>query len=510
MAVDVTPVDALDSGAIIANAPGYLAILSAKGEVEAVSCELLSYSGLSLDALRQRRAIGVVHDDDAAHAAQFFEGAAKSAEAHQYDQRLRRSDGEYRWFHHRAAPIGSAQGLITHWLLVLTDIEGQKRAEAALRVSEEKLRDVIETSEAFLTHGEAVSGTGSFLWRVESEDMRWSNQLYRIFEFSPGTPISFKRIGSRVHPEDLFIIEDMMARASESRGLRYDARLLMPDGRVKHLHLAGRATVNPAGGVEYIGTVQDVTERRLAEQALSKVRSDLAHFARVTSLNTLTASIAHEVNQPLTGIITNAGASLRMLAADPPNIEGAQEAARRTIRDGNRASEVIKRLRSMFQKREVSSEPVDLNDASREVIQLSLSELQRNGVILKQEWADDLPSVTGDRVQLQQVILNLLLNACDAMADVTDRPRVLVVQTELNDAGQITLTVNDSGIGLGSVSSDGIFEAFHTTKPNGMGIGLSVSRSIAESHGGRLEARSNEGFGASFSLSLPVGGPPRS
>jgi signal transduction histidine kinase len=225
--------------------------------------------------------------------------------------------------------------------------------------------------------------------------------------------------------------------------------------------------------------------------------------ARVATVSALTASIAHEVNQPLSGIITNAGTCLRMLAADPPDVDGARETARRTIRDGNRASDVITRLRALFSKREFTLESLDLNDATREVIALSLSDLQRQRVVLQSELAEDLPKVTGDRVQLQQVILNLLRNASDAMADVQERPRHLLIRTDCEDNGCVRLSVRDTGLGLGGQNMDKLFDSFYTTKSGGMGIGLSVSRAIIESHRGRLWAEHNDGPGATFAFSIP-------
>jgi C4-dicarboxylate-specific signal transduction histidine kinase len=294
-----------------------------------------------------------------------------------------------------------------------------------------------------------------------------------------------------------------IALAANGDDIDYQCRFLMPGGSVKHLHIVAHGTRDQDGRLEYIGAVQDVTERRLSEEALGKARSDLAHVARVTSLGALTASIAHEVNQPLSGIITNASTCLRMLAADPPNVDGAQETARRTIRDGNRASDVITRLRALFSKKEATTEPVDLNEATREVIALSSSDLQRSRVVLRSELADDLPPVTGDRVQLQQVILNLLLNAADAMSGVDDRPRHLTIGTEREEGDRVRLTVRDTGVGIDPHNMDGLFDAFYTTKSAGMGMGLSVSRSIIESHHGRLWAAPNDGPGATFSFSIP-------
>ena len=257
------------------------------------------------------------------------------------------------------------------------------------------------------------------------------------------------------------------------------------------------------GPPSYTGFLRDITERKHSEEALGKARSELARVARATTLGALTASIAHEVNQPLSGIITNASTCLRMLAADPPNIDGARETVRRTIRDGNRASDVITRLRALFCRKEVTTEVVDLNEAAREVIALSSRELETSRVALHMELADDLPPVTGDRVQLQQVILNLVLNAADAMSEINDRPRELLIRTESDECNRVRLAVQDAGKGLEPKDVDKLFEAFYTTKSGGMGIGLSVSRSIIEGHRGRLWAAPNDGPGATFSFCIP-------
>jgi C4-dicarboxylate-specific signal transduction histidine kinase len=315
--------------------------------------------------------------------------------------------------------------------------------------------------------------------------------------------VTLDLIGSRVHPEDLALMRDMVERAQAGEDFEYEHRLQLPDNRVKYLHLMAHGTRTSAGQLEYIGAVQDVTERRLAEEALGKLRSELAQMARITSLGALTASIAHEVNQPLSGIVTNASTCLRMLSADPPNVDGALETARRTIRDGNRAADVIARLRALFSKKDAAIEPVDLNEATREVVALSLSELQRNRVTLRTELGDDLPPAMGDRVQLQQVILNLVRNASDAMSGVDDRPRQLVVRTERDGNEAVRMMVQDSGTGIDPRNMDKLFDAFYTTKSAGMGVGLSVSRSIIESHHGRLWAAPNDGPGTTFSFSIP-------
>jgi len=370
------------------------------------------------------------------------------------------------------------------------------------KLAEEELR----RSEAFLAEAQRLSLIGSFSWCVETDEITWSEQLYRIYEFEIGVPVTLELIRTRVHPEDITLIEEMREAArGGANDFEWQYRLLMPDKSIKHLHAVAHPTRDQDGRLEYIAALQDVTERRLSEEALAEVRSELTHMTRVTSLGALTASIAHEVNQPLSGIITNASTCLRMLAADPPNIDGVRETTQRTIRDGHRAADVIKRLRALFGKKEITFEPVDLNEAAREVMALSLSDLQRNRVILRPQLAEELPLVAGDRVQLQQVILNLVRNALDAMSTVDDRPRHLLIKTEPDEGDQVRLSVQDAGVGFDPQSMKRLFEAFYTTKNEGMGIGLSVSHSIIESHHGRLWATPNDGPGATFSFSIPRG-----
>ena len=388
-------------------------------------------------------------------------------------------------------------------LVRFQDITARKQAEAAKDLrSEEELR----RSEAFLAEGQRLSSTGSFSWKVATDEITWSEQLYRIYEVEIGVPVTLDAIRARVHPEDLTLLENMFEQArGGTNDLEWQYRLLMPDRSITYLHAVAHATRDQDGQLEYIAAVQDVTGRRMSEEALATARSKLANVARVTSLGVLTASIAHEVNQPLSGIITNAGTCLRMLDANPPNLEGARETARRTIRDGMRASDVVTRLRALFSRDEYRLESLDLNEVTREVIALTLSDLQRNRVVLQSELAEDLSTITGDRIQLQQVILNLLRNASDAMVDVDDRPRQLLIRTEREDGDRARVSVRDAGVGVAPQNVDKLLDAFYTTKTDGMGIGLSISRSIIERHHGRLWAEGNDGPGATFSFSIPSG-----
>jgi signal transduction histidine kinase len=374
----------------------------------------------------------------------------------------------------------------------LRDITERKQSEEELR-----------RSGAYLAKAQKLSMTGSFGWNVSADEHFWSEETFRIFEYDLSTKVTLQLMVDRVHPQDVPLVRQVIALAADGKDIDYECRLLMPSGSVKHLHIVAHGTRDQDGHLEFIGAVQDVTKRRLSEEALGEVRSELAHVARVASLGALTASIAHEVNQPLSGIITNASTCLRMLAADSPNVEGARETARRTIRDGNCASDVITRLRRLFSKKDPTNEPVDLNEATHEVTTLLRSELQRSRVILREELGGEIPPVTGDRVQLQQVILNLLRNASEAMSSIDDRPRQLVIRTEREEDDRVRLSVQDAGVGFKPQDEERLFDAFYTTKSGGMGIGLSVSRSIIESHHGRLWATPNDGRGATFSFSIP-------
>lgn len=399
--------------------------------------------------------------------------------------------GERRHMETHAAPMHDSDGSIVQ-LGVTRDITARKLAEEQQR-----------KSAALMAKVEQLSLSGTFCWNPGSGSVTWSDQLYCIFGIKPGVRITMRMIAERIHPSDLHLLHELIERAKDGKDLESDHRLLLPDGSVKHLLMRAHATRDAHGGLEYIGAAQDVTARRRSEEALGNLRAELVHASRVNSLGTLTASIAHEINQPLAGIMTNASTGLRMLSAERPNVEGALETVRRTIRDGHRASEVLTRLRALFSKKVVMTDTVDVVEATQEVIELLRSEIRRRRIVVRLDAADGVAPVAGDRVQLQQVVMNLLLNAVDAMNGVDDRPRRLVVKIDRDDGNSVRVAVTDSGVGLDPKHADKLFDAFYTTKGNGMGIGLSVSRSIIESHGGRLWASPNAPFGATFSFSIP-------
>jgi PAS domain S-box-containing protein len=494
----------IDLGRVLEGLPALVWTALPDGHVDFLNQRWREYTGLGVPEACGCGWQTAVHPEDLPELLERCRSILASCEPGEIEARLRRFDGAYRRFLLRTAPLADASGHIIKWCGMYVDIEDRKQA-LGYAPRERTQRDAaLRRSQDFLAETRRLSLTGGFSKRVATGEIVWSDEVYRIFEFDPTVPLTLERILTRVHPEDVPSFDEMIARQQRGTDYEHEYRLLMPDKSVKYVHVVAHATRDQGGQLEYIAAIQDVTQRQLSEEALARARAELAHVARASSLGALTASIAHEVNQPLSGIITNASTCLRMLAAHPPNVDGARETARRTIRDGNRASEVITRLRALFTKKSTTTEPVDLNEATREVIALLRSELQRNRVVLRTELEDDLSSVISDRVQLQQVILNLVRNGSDAMSSVDDRPRTLLIKTERDEDQHVRLRVQDAGVGFAPQDAERLFQAFYTTKADGMGIGLSVSRSIIESHHGRLWAEPNNGPGATFSFSIPL------
>lgn len=478
---------------IVDSIPGLVATCNPAGEVEFVNRPMLEYFGRTLEEQKRWATSDMLHPEDLPRVVELFAHSIASGDAFDFEIRARRSDGIYRWFQSRGFPLRDMNEHIVRWYILLIDIDERKRAETELRRAYDSFADA-----------QRLSHTGSFITDLVGDDHNWSEEAFRIFDFEPGSKVSVQRIRDIIHPEDLPSFESVIARGMTGENVTFAFRIASGPGAIKHVRGVAHVVERVSGRPLFIGALQDVTESKVAEEALDRARSELAHVARVSTVSALTASIAHEVNQPLSGIITNAGTCLRMLAADPPDVDGARETARRTLRDGNRAADVITRLRALFSRREFTLEPLDINDVTREVVALSISDLQRNRVVLQSEFANDLPMITGDRIQLQQVVLNLLRNASDAMGTVNDRPRQLLIKTAQDADDRVRVTVRDTGVGLDVENMNKLFDAFYTTKVEGMGIGLSVSRSIIEKHHGRLWAEPNDGPGATFSFSIPA------
>ena len=412
--------------------------------------------------------------------------------------------------------IGAAffEGSENEGVAFVLDLSERKRAEEALR-----------RSEAYLAQAQRLSRTGSFWWKASSGELIWSEELFRVMGYDRTVNPSIDLFFKRAHPEDVLTVQQMVSRAVRgATNLGFEHRLLMPDGSVKDVHVVLKAVCLDPENREFVGTVMDITARKQAEEAVSKAQAELAHVMRVTTLGEMTASIAHEINQPLAAVVTNANAGLRWLSGDSPNLAETREAIHRIIRDGNRASEIIGRIRALAKKAPPKKDWLDLNETIDEVVAMARSEVQRNRVLLQTNLANDLPLIFGDKIQLQQVILNLLMNAIEAMSGTGEGPRELGVSSEkvteihgeskeeryedraLADTAwtHVLITVRDSGPGLDPQRLNRLFDAFYTTKPKGLGMGLAISRSIIEAHGGRLWAKANASRGGLFQFTLPI------
>jgi PAS domain S-box-containing protein len=387
------------------------------------------------------------------------------------------------------------RALLAAAVLALMGLGYQLRIWRVQRESR-RLRDVIETIPAYVWSA-LPDGSVDFINR------RW-------LEFSGFSLDQAKGWGwaDALHPEDRArIVEAFRGAIAAGKDLEAEARMRGADGRYRWLLFRSVPQRDPSGKiVKWYGKSMDITELKRAgeeRERLRQLESDLAHINRVSMLGELAASIAHEVNQPLAGIVSNGSACLRFLAVDPPDIEEIREGVRDMVRDGKRAGEVIARIRALTKRTAPPREKLDLNETIREVLALVGDETKKHGVVIRMQLAGEVCSVEGDRVQLQQVLLNLIMNAIQAMSGVNDRARQLVITTRSMDTHQWQVTVEDSGMGLDPEKIARIFEPFYTTKSGGMGMGLSICRSILQHHGGRLWATANDGPGASFHFTLP-------
>ncbi|SAL24013.1 PAS domain-containing sensor histidine kinase [Caballeronia telluris] len=436
----------------------------------------------------------IVHPSDLTKMQQDWRTAIDTGASFENVSRIRGSDGVYRWMHIGAEPLRDSTGAICRWYGVNTDIEERKQAEQAL-----------ERSEAFLLDAQRLSRTGSIAMRLPDGDMWWSDEAYRIFDYARDVVPSMELILARTHPDDLAIVQGAY-RQSIGGAMHVDVehRLAMPDGSVKYVHYVAHLAVPAAEGIEYVGALMDVTETKRAQEALARSTAELAHVTRITMLGELAASIAHEVTQPIAAIVTCGDAALRWLNRPSPELAEAQQSIAQMIRDAKRASDVIRRIRAMAKKHDSLPATLDLDEIVGESVELVRRELERHRVEVQVDLATPTPVVCCDRVQLQQVLINLLMNGAQAMSEVNG-PRRLSIATRRFDARHAQVIVQDSGMGIREDNASRLFDAFFTTKAEGMGMGLSICRSIVEAHGGRIWAESPEEGGARLQFVLPVG-----
>jgi len=440
-----------------------------------------------------------IHPDDRAKVREMVERARREKAEYELEYRIIHPSGEMRDIHVIAHPVLSPSGDLVEFVGTVMDITERKQAEGALR-----------RSEAYLAEAQRLTHTGSWAYGMDTKELIHSSEEHsRLFGFDPagGVP-SFEALVQRIHPEDRAPAMREFESPSPA-GTDFDAyfRIVHPDGTTKYVYGTGHPVFNASGDVvEFFGTVMDVTERKRAEEERERLRQaqvDLARVNRVTTMGELTASLAHEVNQPIGAAVTNASTCLRWLAGDTPNLEEARAAAMRVVTDGRRAAEIISRVRQLFKKGTPEREWVDVNEVVREMIVILQGEAARQNIVVTMDLAADLPQVLGDRVQLQQVMMNLIMNGIDAMKS-SDRARSLAINTGLLENEEVLVSVSDTGVGLPPQQADQIFNAFFTTKLHGTGMGLRISGSIVESHGGRLWAEDNSPRGARFHFTLPT------
>jgi signal transduction histidine kinase len=376
-----------------------------------------------------------------------------------------------------------------------------------VEVAERKAaEDELRRSEALLTQGEQLSRTASWTLRLPGREMRWSEEFYEILglDGEQETP-SYDLLLDRIHRADRSRFEAVMAEALAGGAFSCEMRLVTPAGVAKHVQAVGEVKRDNVDAGECIGTIMDLTERKKTEQALHDAEAELARTLRLATLAEVAATIAHEINQPLAAITANGGACFRSLAREPPMLDTAREAAGCIVSDGHRAADVIARIRALFKKEEPQRENVDLNALLHEVIDLSRNTISRDRVVVHTDLSLSLPPLSGDPVQLRQVIVNLVTNALEAMEAVTgQQPRHLTLRSASEDGQSIAVSVEDTGIGFGPGQTERVFDSFYTTKKNGIGVGLAISRSIVEAHGGTLWVALNKPRGARFGFTLPA------
>jgi PAS domain S-box-containing protein len=459
------------------------------GSIEFFNRPWLDYTGLSPKAALDWGWTVAIHPDDRSTLMPYWRDALASGAAGEVEGRLRRFDGQYRWFLFRTNPWRDESGAIVKWYGTNADIQDRKQAEEVLRASEQDLRLIVDGI------------PGMVYTSTSAGDLEFVSQQVR--EYTGKTLDGLQNWHSLIHPNERDRMVSEWAQSVETgRRLDVEFRLAGADGVYRWFH----ARVVPQRGSDgqicrWYGLITDIDSEKSAKEALLDTRSRLSRATQFATIGELAASIAHEVNQPLAAVVANGHACLRWLSAEPPSLAKGREAAERIVRDGKEAGEIVRRIRALFKRGIAEKAPVDTNGMIREVLSLLAGELAKRQVVLETFLAQDLRPVVGDRVQLQQLLLNLILNAMEAMDAMVDRPRKLVVRSRRQPDDHVLVEIRDFGTGL--ADSEKIFEAFFTTKQNGLGMGLAVCRTIVNAHSGRLWAVPGEGAGTSFFFTLP-------
>jgi PAS domain S-box-containing protein len=484
----------LELQATIDMVPALIARYGHDGSFDFVNRTLQDYTGLSQESVRGRSREVLIHPEDLPRAENAWRVQVATGNPYDGEQRIRRSDGQYRWHSIRRAPLRDEKGNIIKWYGVAFDIHEQKEAEMALR-----------RNEVYLDEAQHLSQTGSFARNVVTGESVWSKETYRILGIDRAVKPTIDLIMQHVPPDEREFVRIELDRGTQgAQDIEFEHGWLTPDGTLKQLHIRAHRVRYESGEEVVIGALMDVTEARKAQAALAAAQAQLAHANRVATLGELAASIAHEVNQPLAAIVTHGDSSLSRLGRTPADIIGVRRGVEQMIGAAERASSVVNRIRSLSKKIQPEMALVDVNEVIQEVVKVVNREIVSHHVFLRLELAPGPIPVFGDRVQLQQVIINLVVNGIQAMASVENRTRNLVVRSNRCEPDQVVVEVQDSGHGFDPEQANRLFDAFYTTKPSGMGIGLSICRTIIEAHGGRIWASNRAGAGAVFQFTVPV------
>jgi len=462
---------------------------NAAGEFEYLNQRAVEYLGHSASALSAARWLHLIHPEDQETVASRWRAAVETASSYEDVYRLRRADGQYRWIRSVGERFDDPDGLTTRWYGLLIDVDDRKRAEEELR-----------RSAAFLAQAQRVTSTGSLWLKVATGEIIWSDESYRVMDYPRSTTPTVERIMDRVHPDDRALVAETVDRMVRERSnMELEHRLLMPDHSVKHVRVLIQYVGDQAGHPEFAGAVMDITERKRAEVELQRTHARLTRASQVATIAELSASLAHEINQPLASVVTAGHACQTWLTNDPPNIERALTTLDRIVRDGHSAADVVSRIRALFQQVSPAKEHLEVAAVVEEVLRIIAVDCRDNSLIVETDV--QAASVLADRVQIQQVLLNLAHNAIESMIDVADGAKRIEIRSR-REGTEMLIEVSDQGCGLTDPAA--VFEAFYTTKASGMGMGLAISRSIVEAHGGRLWASANQGIGTTFSFTLPL------